>query len=74
MDFQWTSTGVHWSSLESTGIRGAEESIGFLLDFWNIIFVFTVATHKIFKKRSAMKFRMGNPDIILAVPLDRGRL
>ena len=27
-----------------------------------------------FKKRSAMKFRMGNPDIILAVPLDRGRL
>ena len=27
---QWTSTGVHWSSLESTGIRGAEESIAWL--------------------------------------------
>ena len=28
VDFQWTSTGFHWSSLEFTGIRGAEESIG----------------------------------------------
>jgi len=46
----------------------------FLLDFLNIIFVFTVATHRMFKNSNAIKFRMGNADLILAVPLDRGRL
>ena len=27
MDFQWTSSGVQWSSLEFTGIHGVGESI-----------------------------------------------
>ena len=44
------------------------------MDVFYIVFVFTVATHRMFKKRNPMKFQMGNSDLILAVPLDRGRL